>query len=358
MIGVAIALFLTAAAVTFVRHETRLLGISQDRVDMIQGSRAAIDLIANDLRAAGQGIGYDEAGNFQGLLLGNFTAGGLNTWNGNGNSRSINLNDTTNKANIGNAWVSNVVDIGVLYAAGSYRTVNDWDPGGVLEYCARDDDGDGAMDMGTGFGVNDVQIIRADNGAAAETIQLAGIAGPQNCNTQVGDCLFDCYTAGWSLAPIQIFSTGVASEPSYVGGELAGGIQQVVYFVVANNNGFGALQRVVFTNNNCAAIDQNCGGTVATGVESLQMQIWQWQQTPPQWVNAGVGPINGMDRIRVDLELVVRADGTDERQHEAIALRLSPGNCAPMPCTTRDYTERRAYRTSVEIKNSGFMQIR
>src|SRR5574339_630921 len=80
MIGVAIALFLTAAAVTFVRHETRLMGVSQDRIDMLQGGRAAIDLIGLDVQQAGQGIGYDEAGNFQGLLLGPFTAGSQN-WN-------------------------------------------------------------------------------------------------------------------------------------------------------------------------------------------------------------------------------------------------------------------------------------
>jgi hypothetical protein len=354
MIGATIALFLTAAAVTFVRHETRLMGVSQDRVDMIQGARAALDLIAEDIRSAGQGIGYDEAGNFQGLTLGAWPVAGP-LFNDLGRSRRILLRDTTNKANLGNVWASEVVDIGVLYASGSYRTVNDWDPNGVLQFCGRDDDEDGFSDMGFEDPEDAIAILRTEDGLAAETVDLSDVAPVVPCSH--GDCLFGCYSATWAPSNPQIFNSGTAYGPNYVGGELAGRVQRVWYFVIADAaTGWGSLQRAEFQRALCPVLDRDCGGTVAEGVESLQMQVYQFQ-TPGGWVNVDAGPITDEGRIRVDVELVVRADGTDERQHDNIQLRLS-NNCVPMPCGTRDYTERRVYRTSVEVRNSGFMTLR
>jgi hypothetical protein len=143
-----------------------------------------------------------------------------------------------------------------------------------------------------------------------------------------------------------------------VGGEIAGGVSDVVYFVVSDANGFGSLQRVVFTNNTCANIDDTCGGTVADGVEAVQMAVYEWIPTPPAWAAVPAGPINTTNRLRVDLEMVVRAESIDVRPHSNIPLRLSPNACVPMPCGSNDFTERRVYRTSVEVKNSGFAQIR
>jgi prepilin-type N-terminal cleavage/methylation domain-containing protein len=370
MIGVAIALFLTAAAVTFVRHETRLMGISQDRIDMIQGSRAAIDLINDDLRAAGQGIGYTEAGSFGGLLRGTFVAG-TQTFNPNGANepnpaasppgpgafRTIMLNDSTNGSPVGQPWSSNVVDIGVVYAAGAYRTIANFE-NTTLEYCARDDDGDGVGDQG--FQNGEALIMREGPGIAAQTVTLAGISGPSACGKDL--CLLGCFSANWAPAATQLFSSGpAAAVVTYFAGELAGGIRQVVWFVVPSGNGYGQLQRVQFdaANPSCPAIDGNCGGTVAGGVESLQMQVWQWDRPTSTWINTGQGPIDDAERLRVDVELVVRAEGADDRQHDIIPLKLRNGACVPEPCVRApDYTERRAYRTSIEIKNSGYMRMR
>jgi hypothetical protein len=97
------------------------------------------------------------------------------------------------------------------------------------------------------------------------------------------------------------------------------------------------------------------------------MQVWQWNPTPAPgaWVNVGQGPLTNPTpgeappRMRVDVEIVVRAEGTDVKTHPQVTLRLRDGFCAPTPCNAGspeiDYTERRAYRTSVEIKNAGFM---
>ncbi len=370
MIGVAIALFLTAAALTFVQHETRLMGVSQDRLGMIQGGRAALDLMADDIRSAGQGIGYDEAGNFGGLLLGQFSAGGQN-WNpsgapnpnpsasppGLGAYRTISLVNTAGGAPVGAAWNSQVVDIGVVYATGAYRSIADFQ-NTTLEFCARDDDNDGVGDVG--FQDGEVAIMREAPGIAAETIVLSGLSGPAPCSK--GSCIYDCISATWSLAPTQLFNSGpAAAGVTYFDGEVQGGARTVVWFNAADANGWGTLRRAEFRvpGDDCAAIDDTCGGAVAEGAESLQIQVWQWNTTPPQWVNVGQGPIDSPGRLRVDVELVVRAEGTDTRAHQVETLRLRSGQCVPMPCGPPvDYTERRTYRTSIEIKNSGYMNLR
>jgi hypothetical protein len=387
MVGVTIALFLTAAAVLFVRHETRLLGVSSDRLDMIQGSRAALDLISDDLRKAGVGVGYDEQGDFSGLLLGQFQAGGV-TWNPDGTSstnpqpvppgqgayRRLDMQDTSGGSALGGGalWESRNVEIGIRYADGVSATVANWSPG-LLELCRVDDDDDGNPDAITNqFNDPDIVVLRDDSYMTAQVVQISNLnAAPCTYGQCVHGCLSAAYVTWPGGAGNATFSTGAAvNSVSYVGGEVHDGYKTIVWFVAADANGFGTLRRAEFDGdpgNTCAAADNTCGGGVARGIETLQMQVWQWNPTPAPgaWVNVGQGPLTNPTpgeappRMRVDVEIVVRAEGTDVKTHPQVTLRLRDGFCAPTPCNAGspeiDYTERRAYRTSVEIKNAGFM---
>ena len=69
LVGVFIAIFLTAAAVAFAAHETRLMGVSQARLEASSAGRAALDLLADDLAMAGAGVGHFENGDFAGVDL-------------------------------------------------------------------------------------------------------------------------------------------------------------------------------------------------------------------------------------------------------------------------------------------------
>lgn len=393
MVGVVIALFLTAAAVLFVQHETRLMGISQDRLDMIQGSRVALDLMSEDLRKAGQGIGYDAQGNFQGLLLGQFNAGNVR-WNPDGGPaspnpspvppppgfyRNVTLRMTDNgSAFLGTTYVTRSVDVGVQFADGAYSTIANWNGAGTLEMCRTDEDEDGAADPITDqfTGARERVVMRHEAGLDAYVVELSGMTPIGVCTT--GDCLFGCLAATWAPFPgtatDPTFRSGPnAADRGYLGGEIQGNYGRVIWFIATDNTNTGLLQRVRFNGTNANTVcptgaDTDCGGSVARGVESLQMQVWQWDTITSSWVNVGQGPINNPNpgqpppRLRVDVELVVKAEGTTNRLHPQVALRLRPGSCIPGPCASPpaklDYTERRAYRTSVEIKNSGRMTLR
>lgn len=388
MVGVVIALFLTAAAVLFVQHETRLMGISQDRLDMIQGSRVALDIISEDLRKAGAGIGYDEQGNFQGLLLGQFNAGNIR-WNpdggpanpnpsplppGPGVFRNVTLQMTDNGSVFaGTTYVTPSMDVGVQFADGAYSTIADW-TNGTMELCRTDDDRDGLADPITEqfAGATERAVMRDQSFFSAYVVELSNIAPIGACTT--GECLFGCVSAAWApfpgtpANPTYISGTN-ANDVGYLGGEVQGNYARVVWFIATDNTNTGILQRVRFDGTNtCAAADTNCGGSVARGVETLQIQVWQWDTLTSSWENVGQGPIDNSNpgqappRLRVDVELIVKAEGTDKRLHPQIPLRLRPGVCIPQPCSnppaSLDFTERRAYRTSVEIKNSGRMIMR
>ena len=62
------------------------------------------------------------------------------------------------------------------------------------------------------------------------------------------------------------------------------------------------------------------------------------------------------NRLRVDVEIVLRSEDETVTPRIAVTSKLAPGLCAPS-CTTQDGYSRSAYRTSVEILNSGFMSI-
>lgn len=67
---------ITLAGVAFVAHQTRLMGFTNERIQMNQSSRFGIDRLRADLRMAGAGIGHDESGGYSGLEVGSFQCGG------------------------------------------------------------------------------------------------------------------------------------------------------------------------------------------------------------------------------------------------------------------------------------------
>jgi hypothetical protein len=91
---------------------------------------------------------------------------------------------------------------------------------------------------------------------------------------------------------------------------------------------------------------------VADFAESLRTVVYSWDPDARLWVNSDQAPVDTADRIRVDVELVVRGRSASDRLTEPVPLQLQPGTCVP-DCVNRDAGVRRVHRTTVEIKNSG-----
>ena len=364
MVGTAIALFLTAAAVAFVRHETRLMGVSMDKLNMSQTGRAAVTLLADDLRQAGAGVGYQNDGTFGGLLLGNFNAGGV-AFNTNGGAAAA--ADTAGPQNYplpvgvgtdlslqhsprgelrGPTYLFATRDVGIRYANGSVATIADWQSTGAGQLCDA---------RGQDFQVGEVAMMWDETFITGQSVTIGGLAGGACSYT---NCVDGCRTL--TFAPDATYQTGAAANVSFLRGELHGRLRTAVWFVVSENN-VGTLRRVEFDGtNNCAARDNTCGGAVADFVETLQVQVWSWDNVTNEWLSAGQQAIQTRSRLRVDIEAIIRSRAPDTRQHPRQALRLRAGTCLPATGACNqlgDYYDRRAFRTSVELKNSARLRL-
>ncbi|MBK8010882.1 MAG: prepilin-type N-terminal cleavage/methylation domain-containing protein [Deltaproteobacteria bacterium] len=396
MVAVGIAIFLTMAAVAFARHETKLMGISTDRLEMQQSARAALDMLADDIGQAGAGVGYGNAsGNFglvtdplpgkdsfAGVRIDNFcveSVDGVGTrvcFNQDGTpiaypgaadpgfagtDLSLQTSDiNTGAPRIATPYTLRTVDIGILSATGSYSTVADFAFGAVQtgQYC---NDGD------ISFRDGELALIRNDVGDAARAIL---VQAPTAAACSYGQCLGGCtsFTVG---TPPAIFYQNDASADSanFVAGELHGGLHATVWFVddsdPSYDAGIGVLRRAWFDDaRGCAARDSTCGDEVMPYVDTLQATIWEWDQSTQTWVNSGQEMVRDRTgqrhRLRVDLELVVRAKADSRTPRDALQLRLAPlcvPNFGSCPASKVDFTERQAYRTSIEVKNSGYMAV-
>ncbi|MEO1335360.1 MAG: hypothetical protein AAFV29_06935 [Myxococcota bacterium] len=376
MVGFTIAILLTLAAVSFAAHETRLMGISRDRLDLAQASRAAIDLIAEDIKQAGAGVGYQTDGTFGGLLLGRFSVpGGAAVFNPNGGAptpagagvgvgpgvtAAIPLTAVGRREAIGAPYVSVTTDIGIVTANGSYATIADFNPAGAGLFCRSPE---------TAFRAGEDVVFRTQSGfdAFSGTINVTGNAA---CNTSNGhDCINGC--TSFTFAPNAVFATDIGAQGrSYLGGEIAGGLKTVVWFV-ASNNIIGTLRRAVFDDRvaGCAGRNNACGAAVVDNVESLVVQAWTFAPALGTWARAGQVPINVNNRIRVDVEMVLRSRKSSERRTLPVNMNLlaAPNNCVPSVsgCPANpppagfqgDWGQRRVIRTSIEVKNSGRMAM-
>lgn len=358
MVGTVIALLLTAAAVAFATQETRLMDVSQERLEMSMVGRSALGLLAADLRKAGAGVGYDEQGRFLGLLADDFNAGGV-PWNGQGApvgrdaSPPFNLgahfvNDFTRSGagpNAGTTYSVPTHDIGIQYADGSFATiVSERNDAGIM--CAGPD---------IEFESGELVLMRDAIGISARsgTIELTPFAGGANCPCQ-GGC------ANFVLTPTTDLSTGVgAANASFGYGEIQGGLTTVVWFV-AEEGGEGQLRRVEFPGGACGADRSTCGGLVADEVEALLSQIWYFDGAGGGWRQAGQAAFDTREaRMRVDVELIMRTNSETKAYQPQLESKIADDVCIPDACgsTDLDRYERVAYRTSVEIMNSGVMAV-
>lgn len=394
MVAVGIAIFLTMAAVAFARHETKLMGISTDRLEMQQSARAALDMLADDIGQAGAGVGYGNvSGNygaatdllpgkdsFAGLRIDNFCvesvdgAGGRVCFNQDGTPigypgaadaslAGTDLSLQTSDINTGapkilNPYTLRTVDIGILSATGSYSTIADFSFGGTAQYC---------NDADISFRDGELALIRNDVGDAARAIL---VQGPSASPCTYGQCLGGCttFTVG---TPAAVFyqNDASAATANFVAGELHGGLHTTVWFVddsdPSYDTGIGVLRRAWFDDvRGCTARDSTCGDEVMPYIDTLQATIWEWDQAGQTWVNSGQGMVRDRTgqrhRLRVDLELVVRARADSRTPRDTLQLRLAPlcvPNLGSCPGSKVDFTERQAYRTSIEVKNSGYMAV-
>ena len=350
MVGTAIALIMTAAAVVFATQETKLMDVSREKLRIAQVGRAAIGLLADDLRKAGAGVGYSEAGVFLGLSIDSFTAGGL-AWNpsgtatGDGNANpGVSASNTFSRRD-GSTYTVNTHDVGVRFASGSYATVVE-ETGGIGTICTAPD---------VTFDNGELAILRDQTGISARlgTVTLGGALGGANC-----PCVNGC--RGFTFTTIDDRFTGPGAQTVRFGlGELQGGMQTVVWFVT-ENGGVGELRRAEFDGGANCADRPTCGGVVAYDTEALFARVWRWDDVIGAWVPTGGTDVDEREaRLRIDVELVLRSESETEGFQPEVVSRVRAGECMPGPCgaASDDYA-RAAYRTSVEIMNSGMMQVR
>ncbi|MCA9551049.1 MAG: prepilin-type N-terminal cleavage/methylation domain-containing protein [Myxococcales bacterium] len=335
MVSMTVGLFVLAAAVQLTSDQSRLLGRASSRLEMHQAARLATDLLAQDLRHASVGLGYRPDGTFAGLSRGNFTVSGGASFQA--DDRVVTLSSGTVRTD----------DIGIRLAAGSIRTVASYSAA-TAQLCA-----------GADLEAGEVVVLLTREGLHARTVQVSAF-GPAVCRD--GTCVQGCEDVTFA-SDSSYLSDVEATNADYTEGEMAGEFQHLVWFLVADANGRGLLQRAEVTAQNpCAAADETCGGTVADNVEFLQASVWQWDEDTQTWVDrTTAGDLTDRSRVRIDLELGVRAAHSDERDADQAVLRseLSPTVCVPGPCgRPRDKVQRYAVRSSVEIRNSGRMQIR
>lgn len=385
LVGTAIATVLTAAAFTFAAHETRLMGVSRERVELSQAGRAALDLIVEDVSQAGAGIGYGVAnGNhtelnaaspcpggatcFRGLVRGPFTIRnvGFNTGGATfpmptGAGPAVMAGTQQTFAGVGHGGLIlpnyNITSqaVGIRMANGSFASIVSFEGG--AEYCLDNP----AIGVQTSFQDGELVVLRHQDGIQARSAIFRAQAGP--CVNSPGACANGCQQFVDDLDPDLTFTAyDQAYGSSYRGGEIQGGLKTVVWFIAPNaQTRSGTLSRAVFDSSNCTGAAPNintCAGIVAEYTEFLGMRVWAWNTAavPPAWQFVGDGPIPGQQRLRVDVELVIRSRVPDVKPRAGSVLQLT-NECVPMPCGTNDHGDRRVYRTSVEITNSGRMAL-
>ncbi len=237
LVAVGIGSIVVLGAVRLSMDQTKLLSDTTSQLEMFQSARTGVELLTYDLQMAGAGVGYRADGRFAGLDRGTFTGPGGAQFLADDRQISIHGNDVRTD------------DIGVLRAYGKARTVAAH-VGDTLEVCA-----------GSGLETDDLAMLVSRDGIYARSITVAD-ATPSMCTD--GICVDGCTRLRVTPEP-SYASHPDALSASYVDGEVVGHLERIVWFVTPGVDGRGALRR---TDNRtpCAAADDRCGGTVATGI--------------------------------------------------------------------------------------------
>ncbi|MFO0723371.1 MAG: prepilin-type N-terminal cleavage/methylation domain-containing protein [Myxococcota bacterium] len=355
MVGVALGSLVVMAAVGFAGHQVATLGKSNQVLEMTQVGRAALDLVADDVMHAGVGVGYQSNGNFGGIeAAGAYSFQGLNLSSDN---RAITVNEEAGPL------VAPTDDLVLSLADGDTVTVVNYAPGPKTgQICAPADGGVRMFENGPAS-----VVLRDQFGLAAVSGSLAPISAVPAATLCADGAT--CEAAGgamgcidFSFTPDGVFQTDASAiNVDYSGGSAASGFRRVAWYIDTDAGGRPQLRRVTSADLPCGGLgDQNCGTLIADDVESLHFRLYTF--TAGAWVdvtNAGA-PIATRDPVRVDLELVVRTRAVPEEagQHSSPSLVLEGDTClfgggAP-PCPASHYL-RSTFRTSIDIKNSGYM---
>lgn len=334
LVSTGTGLFVLAAAVTLASDHSRVLGRSTTRLDMHQSARLAAELIAQDIRHAGVGIGYRADNSFAGIRRGEFQLAG---------GAPMDADDREIVLNSGRLLTDDLV---IRQAVGSMRSI------------AQFGNGTGQICAGGDFETDDIVVLVTREGLHAQTVRLTAI---DDAICTDGSCVNGCQDFTF-VSDASYTADPAIADANFTGGEMAGEYQEVAYFVYPNAEGRGVLQRAEISGTTqCQAADASCGGTVAENVETLQIAVWQWDDGAQVWTDVTTAPsIPDRSRLRVDVELVVRAAYVDDRSGLQAAQQLElAATCVPAPCgTEQDRVQRWTLRSSVEIRNSGRMQIR
>lgn len=394
MIGTLIAIFLTAAAVVFASHETKLLGFSTEEVEMQQSARSAMDLLARDVEMAGAGIGYrlnpGTNPEFVGLQTGTFRAldDGLQ-FNTSGPSTPV--TGLREQASSPVAYNFATHDLGILFADGERMTIVNAPSGaaGSGFICDAGNLLDPARTYLVTFRTGDLIT------GITKTMQVSGNAGPGNCPAGFGLCepapgngcrAMNFATDNFGPGNAPLYQSADDGTVGYAQGEVSVGVKQVIWWVARDTAAMDAhranLRRVEIDSaaSTCAlGTRQTCGGEVAYNVETLQYQVWRYLpggavgadptgvNNDGRWALVGPGaiisPAGAVPRpkLRVDIELVLRSRVPDETPHAGARVTLAgaAGLCLPggtampagAPCPG-DRVQRRVHRITVDVKNS------
>ena len=334
LVSVGIGTFVMLAAVVAATDHTRILSETRSQIDLQESARVSLGLLAGDLRMAGYGIGYRPDGSFAGLARGDFSVSGGAAFSAQDRSLSLSFGNVTTD------------DIGIRRGLGDVRTIASYTDG-LAQLC-----------VGSGARVGDIMVLRSRTGASARTVRVDSVNG-STCQGAI--CLGGCEDV--SFSPDLTYASDLyAANADYTSGGATLGFSEIVWFVVPGSEGRGELRRAEITASDpCSAADSSCGGTVAPSVQTIQVAVWQWDEATASWIDVTADTqIIGEHRIRVDVELLLRSRYVDDRSpyRESVPLELGGGTCVPAPCGAQaDKVERRVIRTSVELRNSGRMNL-
>jgi len=348
IVAMLIGSLLTTAAVAFVRSESKLMGVTEDRLEITQASRVVLNLIASDLRSAGLGL-RPTANQFDGLLTGAFNVGPVAFGPGNIQLEQADVDQAPGAPT--NAYNRPTQDLGVRLADGDQATIVAFDGtgGGSGNFTVCDN-------PGLNFRNNEVVLLQDQTSLSTWAVELTNVGASSVC---AANCASGCVPLTWQrpVSPAHRYVGNSGDNVDYRLGQMFGEFKTVVWFLVPDPNrpNRGVLRRMTWddTQPDCAARDNNCGALVARNVEAFYYRVYQF--TPDGgWLEIAPGGAPDADgRIRVDIELVMRAEESSSQTFNQIQAELAPGAPAPFPQAARDRIARRVFRATVELRNAG-----
>ncbi|MBI2376760.1 MAG: prepilin-type N-terminal cleavage/methylation domain-containing protein [Deltaproteobacteria bacterium] len=349
MVGLAVASLVIMAAVAFARDEIKAMGRGNQSLEMLQTGRAALDLLTRDLINSGAAIGYTMGGEFVGLHTDRATVIDL----GPNSSASAVPFQADNAPGVDPVWGYGVVSDDILIRGTDFST-STIVAGPPLQVDFR------ACNP-TLLKPNALIVLRDKVGTTAGVWEVTSF-GPGNtapCPECLQSGLCDTFTPTALANPKLGFGTA-ALNAFAAESTVTSGYHTTLWFMTYGVDGSPQLRRAVDTD--CAR-GPACGDLIADNIETVQAAYFRFdsEAIPPDWVQV-TGPINSRDRLRVDLELVVRSRTPDERFHAPIQLALEGAGGGTFPPTNPTLTTtqreslkfyRIALRSSTYLRNSG-----